>query len=88
MIERVESNHGIRPERLMGDTAYGSAENLAYLVEQKDIEPHVPVFDKTERKDGTFSSCDFDWDPDANLPAALATSYCAHVGATSKRYAQ
>ena len=67
MIERVESNHGIRPDRLMGDTAYGSAENLAYLVEQKDIEPHVPVFDKTERKDGTFSRCDFDWDPDADL---------------------
>ena len=39
---------------------------LGWLVEDKDIEPHVPVWDKTERKDGTFSSRDFLWDEQAN----------------------
>lgn len=61
MIERIESNHAIIPERLMGDTAYGAAENLAFLVEEKNIEPHIPVWDKTRRKDGTFSAEDFQW---------------------------
>ena len=61
MIERIESNHAIIPERLMGDTAYGAAEILAFLVEEKNIEPHIPVWDKTRRKDGTFSAEDFQW---------------------------
>ncbi len=30
------------------------------------IEPHVPVCDKSERKDGTFSNSDFLWDEQAN----------------------
>jgi len=64
MIERIESNHGIAPKRLMGDTAYGSAENLGYLVDEKNIEPHVPVWDKSKRKDNTFSSGDFIWKVD------------------------
>jgi transposase len=59
MIERVEDNHGIVPDRLMGDTAYGSAENLGYLVTEKEIEPHIPVWDKSNRSDGTYSAEDF-----------------------------
>ena len=61
MIERIESNHAIIPKRLMGDTAYGSAENLAFLVDEKNIEPHIPVWDKTNRKDNTFSAGEFSW---------------------------
>jgi hypothetical protein len=59
MIERIESNYGISPKRLMGDTAYGSAVNLGFLVEEKSIEPHVPVWDKSQRIDNTLSSIDF-----------------------------
>lgn len=62
MIERVESLHEIRPERLMGDTAYGAAENLHYLVSDKNIEPHIPVWDKRQRKDEIFSINEFRWD--------------------------
>ncbi len=54
MVERVEERFDLKPERLIGDTAYGAAPMLAWLVEEKAIEPHVPVWDKTERKDGTF----------------------------------
>ncbi len=62
MVERVEANYGIVPRKLMGDTAYGAAANLGFLVEEKQIEPHVPVWEKSIRRDGTFSSSDFHWD--------------------------
>ena len=66
MIERVEQRFGITPQRLIGDTAYGTAPMLGWLVEEKHIAPHVPVWDKTERKDGTFSRSDFQWDAQHN----------------------
>ena len=66
MIERVEARFDLRPQRLIGDTAYGAAPMLAWLVEEKAIEPHVPLWDKSERKDGTFSINDFPWDEQAN----------------------
>ena len=65
MIDRVEERFEIKPDRLIADTAYGSAELLAWMVDEKDIEPHVPVWDKSVRTDGTFSRSDFDWDEEA-----------------------
>lgn len=64
MIERVESTHALKPQRLLGDTAYGAAKNLGYLVEEKNIEPHVPVQDKSKGKENTFSINEFQWDAD------------------------
>jgi len=46
--------------------AYGGAPMLAWLVDDKGIEPHVPVWDKTQRTDGTLSSSDFVWDEAAD----------------------
>ena len=66
MVNRVEERFGIKPERLIGDMAYGSAEMLGWMVEEKDIEPHVPVWDKTERADETFSRSDFRWNGQAD----------------------
>jgi transposase len=37
MIDRIESRHHVKPLRLMGDTAYGAAANLGYLVDEKDM---------------------------------------------------
>src|SRR6516162_3031896 len=48
--------------RLAADAAYGSAENLAWLVHQRGIEPHIPVFDNSQRTDGTYSRDDFTYD--------------------------
>jgi transposase len=62
MVERSQHRFGLWPERLAADSAYGSAENLAWLVRDRGIEPHIPVFDKSERKDGTFSRSDFAYD--------------------------
>lgn len=39
MINRVETNYNILPTRLLTDTAYGAAENLGYVVDEKRIEP-------------------------------------------------
>lgn len=62
MIARTQDRFGLWPARLAADSAYGSAENLAWLVHERGIEPHIPVFDKSERRDGTFSRSDFTYD--------------------------
>lgn len=66
MVDRVEDRLGLKPERLVGDTNYGSAAMLTWLVDEKQIEPHVPVWDKSERQDGTLSRSDFEWNKSAN----------------------
>ena len=66
MIERVEERFGIKPKRLIGDTAYGTAPMLDWIVEKKQIEPHTPVWDKAERHDGTYGRSDFTWDAEAD----------------------
>jgi transposase len=62
MLERTETRFGIKPTFLAADSAYGSAESLAWLVKRKEIAPHIPVFDKSNRTDGTFSRADFVFD--------------------------
>src|SRR5580693_7193172 len=66
MIERTQERFDIKPERLAGDTAYGSGANLNWLVNKK-IAPHIPVIDKSKREDGTFSREDFTFDKDRNV---------------------
>ena len=66
MIERVEERLEVKPNHLIGDTAYGAAPILAWLVEEKKIEPHIPVWDKAERQDGTFSRTDFTFEAKDN----------------------
>ncbi len=71
MIERTEATFGIKPDWLVADTAYGSAPNLHFLVDKKDIEPHVPVIDKSQRDDGTFSREDFVYDATRDVYVCL-----------------
>jgi hypothetical protein len=63
MLERTEDRFGLKPDYLAADSAYGSAESLAWLVKQKKVTPHIPVLDKSTRTDGTFSRADFTFDP-------------------------
>jgi hypothetical protein len=62
MIERTQACFGITPDWLAADTAYGSASNLNWLVNDKTIAPYIPVIDKSKRGDGTFSREDFTYD--------------------------
>jgi hypothetical protein len=66
MIERTEERFALKPDRLAGDVAYGTGEMLGWLVAH-DIDPHIPVWDKSERDDGTFSRADFIYDKERDL---------------------
>jgi hypothetical protein len=66
MIDRVERRLSLKPSRLVGDTAYGTAAMLGWMVGQKEIAPHVRVWNKSTRKDDTFSSSEFQWSGTAN----------------------
>src|SRR5690348_2792295 len=66
MIKRVEERLEMKPTRLIGDMAYGAAEIVGWMVNDKAIEPHVPVWDKTQRADETLSSSEFQWDEQAD----------------------
>jgi transposase len=67
MINRTEACFGLKPDWLAADTAYGSAPNLNWLVNEKTIAPHIPVIDKSKREDGTFSREDFIYDKERDV---------------------
>jgi IS5 family transposase len=79
MIDRTEARFGLKPKRLIGDTAYGTAEMLAWIVDEKGIAPHVPLWEKGERDDGTFGRSDFVFDQTSN-------SYRCPGGKALKQY--
>lgn len=61
MINRTETTLGLKPERLTADTAYGTGKLLAWLLD-RNITPHIPVWERYERTDGMFSRSDFNYD--------------------------
>ena len=67
MIERTQERFGLYPERLAADTAYGSADNLAWLVHERGIEPHIPVFDHSNRRADSFQRSEFRYDHGRDL---------------------
>jgi transposase len=86
MIERTERRLGLKPERLLADTAYGTGKFLGWLV-GAGISPHIPVWEKAQRDDGTFSRSDFAFDKQKNeyrCPngKALRTTGRVHDGRT------
>src|ERR1700685_2111821 len=84
MIERTEACFGIKPEWLAADTAYGSAANLDWLVNEQGIAPHVPVIDKSQREDGTFSREEFSYDEMRDIytcPAGKTLATTGHISA-------
>jgi transposase len=83
MIERTEERFDIRPAYLAADTAYGSADTLNWIVNEKNIAPHIPVIDKSKRQDGTFSREDFRFDKERNIyicPAGKVLTTTGHIG--------
>ncbi len=66
MVERVERRFDLKPDRLAADTVYGAARMLKWLMD-RGIEPHVPVWDKSSRTDGTFSRADFTYNSQADI---------------------
>src|SRR5476649_407351 len=66
MLERTEKIFGLKPKRLAADTAYGTGKFLGWLI-GAGVTPHIPVWDKSTREDGTFSRSDFKFDKDRNV---------------------
>jgi len=67
MLERTEQRFDLKPAYLAADTAYGSAETLNWIVNDKKIAPHIPVIDKSTREDGTLSRADFSFDKERDV---------------------
>lgn len=65
MIKRTEDRLGLKPSRLAADTAYGTGKFLGWLI-GAGIAPHIPVWDKSQRDDGSLSRGDFVFDPERN----------------------
>jgi hypothetical protein len=78
MIVRTRDRFGLTPAKLAADAAYGSGEMLGWLVAER-IEPHIPVLDNSERRDGTFSNADFRYDP-------VRDEYTCPAGKPLKKY--
>src|SRR6516225_8696328 len=66
MIERTRRCFDLTPRRLAADTAYGTGKFLAFVV-SAGIIPHIPVWDKSQRDDGTFSRSEFRFDSRRNV---------------------
>ena len=78
-MERVMRRFSIKPNRLAGDTAYGTGRLLKWLM-KRDITPHVPVWDKSARPDGKFSKADFIFDRERNVYICPAGKELTHSG--------
>ena len=78
MIERTEDRFALKPNHVAGDVAYGTGEMLGWLV-HRGIDPHIPVWDKGKRDDGTFSREDFRYDRQEDR-------YICPNGKTLRRY--
>ena len=84
MIDRTEMAFGLKPARLTADTAYGTGKLLAWLLD-RDITPHIPVWDRYQRTDGMFSHLDFTYDSARDVyicpnGRSLGTSGTVHDG--------
>jgi hypothetical protein len=66
MVDRVAERFGIKPAHLIGDTAYGTGAMLGWLVEERQIDPHIPVWSRADMRPGIIPSSDFVWDEQAD----------------------
>jgi transposase len=87
MLDRTQERFDLKPKRLAADTAYGTGKFLGWLVKEKKITPHIPVWEKSDRQDGIFSRSDFRWDSKRSVYVCpnnklLRTSGTVHDGRT------
>jgi hypothetical protein len=86
MVKRTDERMGLKPKYLAADTAYGTGKFLSWLI-GTGITPYIPVWDMSQREDGTFSRADFTFDKEHNVylcPAGklLMTTGKVHDGRT------
>jgi hypothetical protein len=53
ILDRTERCFDLKPKRLAADTAYGTGKFLGWLVKEKKIIPHIPVWEMSDRQDAS-----------------------------------
>ena len=79
MLARVMTRFSMRPKRLAGDTAYGTGYLLRWLFD-RNITPHIPVWDKSVQQNGMVSKADFTFDRERNVYVCPAGKHLTHSG--------
>jgi hypothetical protein len=77
-MKRTDKRMGLKPKYLAADTAYGTGKFLSWLI-GAGITPYIPVWDMSQREDGTFSRADFTFDKEHNVylcPAGKLPGSC------------
>jgi hypothetical protein len=85
MIDRVKQEFKMKPAPLVGDTNYGIAAMLGWLVEEKAIAPHIPVWDKSEHHGGIFGRSSFTFDEENNRYVCPAGKYLRPAWRSKKK---
>ncbi|MEM8691871.1 MAG: hypothetical protein AAGG57_08285 [Pseudomonadota bacterium] len=84
MIDRIAERFDMTPDKRVGETGHLSAQMLGWLVEERGITPHIPVWDKSKRTDGTFSRENFIYDPATDIAThAQVAKNCGPIAGTS-----
>lgn len=65
LIEKVDTNLGIKPEEISADKAYGTLDNRTYLKDKK-IVSNIAFYKKSSRETKAFGLGDFEIDADVN----------------------
>lgn len=92
MIERTDDCFGLKPERLAADVAYGTGKVLGWLIDEHDIEPHIPVWEQSKvAPEGKFTRADFKYDQDKDVYVCpggkeLTTSGNVHYDGKTIKY--
>jgi transposase len=86
MIERTQDRFGLKPDTVAADVAYGTGEMLGWLV-GRNIDPHIPVWERSRRTDETFPRSAFTYDSDRDVyicpgGKTLKTTGRVHGGTT------
>ncbi len=79
MLDRVEQRHGLKPEHLAADKAYGTSSFLGWLAERK-ITPHIPVLDRQHQTGGLLTREAFTFDAERNIFICPQGKILKHVG--------
>ena len=82
MIDRTMEPFGLYPERLIADSAYGSAPMLGWLVEERGIEPHIPVSTSRAAATGPSSA---PTSPTTAMPTSTSARRARRSGSSAAR---
>ncbi len=70
MLNRSQTRHDFRPDRVAADGSYGTGPFLAWLL-KREVTPHVPVLDRQHQTKGKYDLSHFQYDPERDSYTCL-----------------